>query len=117
MVSNQAWNMLIETIKSKGTTKQQIFKLEIKEINWLHILLFNTKIQKHFNLRSKERDLKEWRLRIKKEKFRDWILNQNNHILLFEGASKNNTRLTDVCWGVLFNSKGNPVKRFAWGWE
>ena len=44
----------------------------------------------------------------------EWIKNQRNHILFFDGASKNNPRRAGA-GGLILDPKGKTIATYEWG--
>ena len=85
----------------------------VEERAWMIDLLWHSSPSSGLNP-SKKLRLPSWHIRMRKDDLQNWRTKIRINSLFFDDASKGNPGILGA-GGVIFDSKGNTQKEYAWG--
>ena len=112
MVVGSSQAIMHEVIKIKVHVKQNIFDLYTKERLWIKHQSSKDEQRQEVSVKYYEKE--NWLLRIKQPKMYVCMVNQNYHLELFYGATKNNPGMEGT-GGVFFDLGRKRKHHYNWG--
>lgn len=117
-ICNKAKTLALETISINTTGKIKAANYSIEDPNLISYILENNPNAQEACRREAQNkpEVNTWKLRLKEEKFDNWIGNCNIFHLFFDEASKSNPSIAGA-GGLISNANGDCILHYEWGLE
>lgn len=109
----KTWGQILEMISANGVPSLDQNSLQQEENDWYKKALIEDSARNQLP-KKVGRKIRDWKLCGNNKEMEEWIKNQRNHILFFDGASKNNPGRAGV-GELILDSKGETITTYEWG--